>query len=270
MMTIQLGTHIIHTVQPGDTVYSLAVRYESDINAIVQANGIYPPFTELYVIYQGQVLVIPRMFVDPTETLYVVQPGDNLMMIAQRFSSNVTLLAGTNSNVQNPNVIFPNQQIRIPVFTFDVQMGDSFASISQQTGVPVEQILLSNNFRPSISADLIYEGLKLLIPIPVSQNIVVYQPQPGRTIRDNTSIKGYARSFEANVLYRLVDDNDVEVVEETFTTAEFGAPNYGRFSDSLSFDTEPTATEGELQVFTRSAKDGSIQDLVQIKIFFVQ
>ncbi|WP_280768099.1 LysM peptidoglycan-binding domain-containing protein [Salipaludibacillus daqingensis] len=269
-MTIQMGTHIVHTVQPGDTVYSLAVRYESDVNAIVQANGIYPPFTDPYVIYQGQILVIPRLFVDPTETLYIVQPGDNLMAIAQRFSSDATLIAGTNANVQNPNVIFPNQQIRIPAFTYVVQVGDSLFSISQRTGITLEDILVANSYRPSISPDLIYEGIKLLIPIPVSQNIVVYQPLPGSTIRDNETIKGYARAFEANVLYRLIDGNDVEVIEETFTTAEFAGPNYGRFRDSLSFDTEPTSTEGELQVYTRSAKDGSIQDLVQIKVFFPQ
>jgi len=269
-MPIQMGTHIIHTVQPGDTVYSIAVRYESDVNAIVQANGIYPPFTDLYVIFQGQVLVIPRMFVDPTETLYVVQPGDSLMFIAERFSSNPQLIAGTNANIQNPNIIFPNQQIRIPTFTYDVESGDSFASISQQTGVPIESILAANSFRPSISPDLIYEGIKLIIPTPVSENIVVYQPLPGMTIRDNATIKGYARAFEANVLYRLIDANEVEVMEETFTTAEFAGPNYGRFRDTISFDREPTDPAGELQVYTRSAVDGTIQDLVQINVSFLQ
>ncbi|WP_416149818.1 LysM peptidoglycan-binding domain-containing protein [Salipaludibacillus sp. HK11] len=269
-MAFQWGTHIIHTVQPGDTIYSLAVRYESDVNRIVQANGIYPPFTDPFVIFPGQVLVIPRMYVDPLETLYVIQPGDTLGALAQRFSSEATLLAGTNSNIQNPNIILPNQQIRIPAFTYDVESGDSIASISQQTGVPIEYILAANSFRPSISPDLIYEGIKLIIPIPVSENIVVYQPVPGMMVHDNTMIKGYARAFEANVLYRLIDDNEVEVMEETFTTAEFAGPNYGRFQDTISFDREPTASTGELQVYTRSAKDGSIQDLVQINVSFQQ
>ncbi|MGJ9381945.1 LysM peptidoglycan-binding domain-containing protein [Salipaludibacillus sp. CF4.18] len=268
-MAIQYGTHIIHTVQPGDTVYSLAVRYESDVDAISQANGLYPPFTDPFVIYTGQVLVIPRQLVDPTETFYVAQPGDNLILLAQRFSTHWELLAGINPTVQNPNIIFPNQQLRVPVFAYDVELNDTLNSISQVTGVPIEEILLANSSRPAISQDLIYEGIKVLIPIPSSQNIVVVQPFPGSIVRDNSIIEGFARAFEANVLYRLVDDNNTEVIEETFTTAEYAGPNYGRFRESVTFDTEPTSEEeGTLQVFTRSARDGSIQDLVEIRVRF--
>ncbi|PYZ94617.1 peptidoglycan-binding LysM [Salipaludibacillus keqinensis] len=267
-MAIQRGTHIIHTVIPGETIYSLAIRYESDVDTIVRVNGIYPPFTDPFIIFPGQVLVIPRLTVDPTETFYVVQPGDSLGMIGQRFSSALSVIAGTNPTVQNPNFIFPQQQLRLPVFTYDVESGDSLFAISQKTGVPLENILLANSFRPSISPDLIYEGIKLLIPIPASENIVVYQPLPGSTIQDNAQLEGYARAFEANVLYRLVDANDTEVVAESFTTADFAGPNYGRFRDTLSFEREPTASTGELQVYTRSAQDGSIQDLVQLNIVF--
>ena len=267
-MATQIGTHIIHTVKPGDTIYNLAIRYESDVDRIVRVNGIYPPFTDPFIIYPGQVLVIPRIAVDHTETLYVVQPGETINMLAQRFSSSAALIVGINPTVQNPDFIFPNQQLRIPAFTYEVEMSDSLYSISEKTGVSLNEIMLANSLRPSISVDLIYEGIKLIIPIPTSQNIIVFQPLPGTTVRDNSSIKGYARAFEANILYRLVDSDEVEVIEESFTTAEFAAPNYGRFNDTLSFQRAPTSSEGELQVYTRSAKDGSIQDLVQIKVNF--
>lgn len=267
-MGIQYGTHIIHTVMPGETVYSLAVRFESDVDAIVRANGIYPPFTDPYIIYPGDVLVVPRQFVDPTETLYVIQPGDSLGRLSQRFSTEWELLAGINRTVQNPNFIFPNQQLRIPSFIYDVELSDSFYSISEKTGVPVDEILLANTFRTSISSDLIYEGMKLIIPIPTSRNIVVFEPLPSSIIRENSPINGYARAFEANVLFRLIDTNGTVVQEETFTTADYAGPNYGRFRDTLAFDNPPTTSEGELQVYTRSAKDGSIEDLVQIKVAF--
>ncbi len=267
-MAIQMGTHIIHTVQPGDTVYRLAVRYESDADRISQANGLYPPFTDLNVIYPGQILVIPRQYIDPTETLYVIQPGDSLTKLSQRFSANRELLAGINRTIQNPNYLFPNQQIQIPAFTYDVELNDTLYSISQQTGVLVEEILLANTSRPSVSGDVIFENIKIIIPIPSSRNIAVLQPLPGMIVLDNSILEGFARSFEANVLYRLIDQNEIEVIQETFTTALYAAPNFGRFMASMSFDTNPTASEGKLQVFTRSARDGSIQDLVQIKVFF--
>lgn len=267
-MTMQSGTHIIHTVQPGDTVYRLAVRYESNVDRISQANGLYPPYTDINVIYPNQILVIPRLFIDPTETLYVIQPGDNLTMLSQRFSANWELLAGINRTIQNPHILFPNQQILIPAFTYDVELNDTLYSISQQTGVSVEEILLANTSRPSVSEDLIYENIKIIIPTPSSRNIAVLQPLPGMIVSDNSILEGFARSFEANVLYRLIDQNEVEVIQETFTTAFYAAPNFGRFIESMSFNTVPTASEGKLQVFTRSARDGSIQDLVQIKVYF--
>ncbi|HZK54802.1 MAG TPA: LysM peptidoglycan-binding domain-containing protein [Desulfosporosinus sp.] len=267
-MAIQMGTHIIHTVQPGDTVYRLAVRYESDAVRITQANGLYPPYTDLNVIYPGQVLIIPRQFIDPTETLYVIRPGDSLTNLSQRFSTNWELLAGINRTIQNPSFLFPNQQIQIPAFTYDVALNDTLYSISQQTGVSVKKILLANTSRPSVSADLIYENIKLIIPTPSSRNIAVLQPLPSMIVPNKSILEGFARSFEANVLYRLIDQNAVEVINESFTTALYAAPNFGRFTESLSFNTVPTASEGKLQVYTRSARDGSIQDLVQIKVFF--
>lgn len=267
-MGIQYGTHIVHTVQPGDTLYRLAWRYESDSDIIARVNGIYPPFTDMFVIYPGQVLVIPSTASARQKTLYVVQPGDILNSISGRFSSYPELVAGINSTVQNPDVLFPNQQLKIPLFLYDVEMGDSLFSISEKTGVPLDAIITANRFRPAVSPDLIYEGIKLMIPVPSSLNIVVTEPLPGAVITDGNPISGFARAFEANVLYRLLDDNDVEIVEETFTTADFAGPEFGQFRDTLPFAASPTSSGGVLQVYTRSAKDGSIQDLTEVNILF--
>ncbi|KHF39146.1 LysM peptidoglycan-binding domain-containing protein [Halalkalibacter okhensis] len=267
-MTIMFQTHIIHTVQPGDTVYRLAMQYESTVDAIALANALYPPFVDPYVIYPNQELVIPKIISNGTATLYVIQQGDTMGTIAQRFYSFPELVAGINPTVQNPDFIFPYQQIEILAVIDEVQPGDSLASISERVGLPIQSIIDANSKRITFSPDVLYAGMRLIIPLPMSQNIVVTQPFPGSILRENQLISGYARAFEANVLYRVVDDNQVEVTEETFTTAEYGAPSYSRFRDTIPFDQEPTASGGTLQVYTRSAKDGSVQDLVQVRVWF--
>lgn len=81
-------------------------------------------------------------------------------------------------------------------------------------------------------------------------------------------IEGQARAFEANVLHQLRDTNGVIVSNERFTTADEGTPEYGNFTSILPFDRTSTSNTGELWVYTRSAKDGSIQDLVKTKVYF--
>ncbi|MCL7746868.1 LysM peptidoglycan-binding domain-containing protein [Halalkalibacter alkaliphilus] len=267
-MTIMFGTHIIHTVQPGDTVYHLSVQYESTVEAIARANALYPPFVDPYVIYPNQVLVIPKAISNETATLYVIQQGDTIGAISQRFTSDPELLVGINITIQNPNFIFLYQQIQVPAVIYEVETGDSLALVSERLGISIQTIIEANTGRLTFSPDVLYAGMRLIIPLPMSQNIVVTQPFPGSVIRDNQLISGYARAFEANVLYRVVDDNEVVVTEETFTTADYGAPSYGRFRDSIPFDRVPTTNGGVLQVYTRSAKDGSVQDLVQVRVWF--
>lgn len=45
---------------------------------------------------------------------YVIQPGDTLFIIAQRFNTSVNTILSLNPQITNPNLIFPGQIIRIP------------------------------------------------------------------------------------------------------------------------------------------------------------
>lgn len=267
-MPIMFGTHILHTVKPGDTVYSLATQYESTIESIARANTLYPPFVDPYVIFPNQILVIPKMISGETVTLYVIQQGDTVGAISQRYSVYPELLVGINQTIHNPNFIFQNQQIEIPSVIYEVESGDTLTSISERMGIAIPAIIQANDRRPYLSPDVLFPGMRLIIPLPMSENIVVTQPFPGSVIRDNHVISGYARAFEATVLYRVVDDNEVVVTNETFTTADYSGPLYGRFRDGILFDRQPTTAGGVLQVYTRSAKDGSVQDLVQVRVWF--
>jgi len=102
-----------YVVRPGDTLYSIALRYGVTLTALVQANNVLPP---AYVIYIGQVLVIPGTS-GTTPPLgysqYVVQRGDYLVKIARLYNLNWRTLATVNG-IQFPYVIYPGQTLLIP------------------------------------------------------------------------------------------------------------------------------------------------------------
>lgn len=45
---------------------------------------------------------------------YIIQPGDTLFTIAQRFNTTVSAILAANPQITNPNLIFPGQVITIP------------------------------------------------------------------------------------------------------------------------------------------------------------
>ncbi|MBS4023612.1 MAG: LysM peptidoglycan-binding domain-containing protein [Dethiobacter sp.] len=55
----------------------------------------------------------PGPFPKPTGTIYVVRSGDSVWKIAQMFGVSMESIIAAN-NLQNPNLIFPGQQLIIP------------------------------------------------------------------------------------------------------------------------------------------------------------
>ncbi len=101
-----------HVVQLNDTLFNIAQRYGTTVEAIASANGIVNP----EAISVGQRLVIPGAGApapSPGETTYVVQPGDTLFSIATRYNVSPERLADYNGIV-DASLIQVGQVIRIP------------------------------------------------------------------------------------------------------------------------------------------------------------
>ncbi len=257
---------LIYTVKSGDTLYSIAEKFGSTIARIERANYLFPPVTERGLIFPRDVLVIPLTTSNPIMS-YIVAKGDTVTAISQKFSTYIDLLSGTNE-IENPNLINTGQRLIIPAFAYKIVNGDTLHSISRRFGVSVSDIEKANADRPGFQRDVIWADYHLIIPIPTSRNILVTRPLPGAVVANNQRVAGYARVFEAVVNYQLRDSNGVIVTNERFATTSEGAPAYGSFSEGLPFDHHPTSDSGELWVYSRSPKDGSIQDLVKIKVHF--
>lgn len=265
MPTIQTKG-LIYTVRPGNTLYSIAATYGSTVAAIERANHLFPPVTDRGLIFPGDVLVIPTSSAPPLMS-HIVTPGDTLTAIAQRFAAHADLLAGIN-DIENPDLILVDQRLLVPAFSYKIVSGDTLYSISRRFGVTVSAIETANADRPGFQRDVIWPDYHLIIPIPTSRNIFVSNPLPGAFITSGQRLEGDARVFEAVVNYQLRDHNGVIVTNERFAMTDEGAPAYGSFRAALPFDRQPTSVSGDLWMYSRSAKDGSIQDLVKIRVYF--
>ncbi|WP_181347425.1 LysM peptidoglycan-binding domain-containing protein [Thalassobacillus sp. CUG 92003] len=267
-MPINIRTQFIYTVQPGDTLYAIAARFGSEVALIEEANALYPPITDPGLIFPGQVLVVPSTSFGENHIYQTVNPGGTLFHYAQRYNTNVDLLQGINPQIGDPNYIFVNQALLVPAFSYEVVQGDTLYAIARRFDISLSTLLEANRERPGLSEDVIYPGFRVIVPLPSSINIVVFRPYPGTKIQEGQPLEGFARAFEGTILYRIVDSADEIVSRETSIQTSAGAPAYGTFSKPIAFDNSPTTSRGELWVYTRSARDGSIQDLVQMPVRF--
>ncbi len=100
--------NIIHVVQSGETLYSIARHYGVAVETVARANGIVNP----NYIYAGQRLVIPGG--QPAATIHLVQPGETLLRIALRYGVDAWTIARANG-ITNLNHIYVGQRLTIPV-----------------------------------------------------------------------------------------------------------------------------------------------------------
>lgn len=96
-------------------------------------------------------------------------------------------------------------------------------------------------------------------------NIVVDSPTAGDSVTSPIEMTGRARVFE-NVVDYAIKTEDGDVLASGFFTAD--APDVGKFGDFNERVFLPS-TSGDsiiLEVFSTSARDGSVQDLVRIPL----
>jgi LysM repeat protein len=173
-----------YIVRWGDTLFSIAQRFDVTVDAIKQANGLTSDF-----ITVGQELIIPGATIPPEPggpppapgrpTIHIVQPGENLFRIALRYDTTVERLAEAN-HIINPWFIYVGQELVIPSAgnvplpphggpgapgapggTYVVQPGDTLYSIAARFGTTVHALVVANNLP---GPDMIYVGQILNVP----------------------------------------------------------------------------------------------------------
>ncbi len=194
------GESFSYTVAAGDTLATIAARFNTTPDAIAQLNGLADP----NALTQGQKLQIPGAAAaagtaaggtgagsattggaaSSATTTYTVQKGDMLSAIAKRFGTTVAAIVAAN-NLTNPDSLKIGQRLIIPGGggassggassggaavavptsgqgrSYVVQRGDTLLSIARRFGLTVKQIQQANNIT---NPDRISVGQTLVIP----------------------------------------------------------------------------------------------------------
>lgn len=116
---------------------------------------------------------------------------------------------------------------------------------------------------PRVAKTVVGSGSATATEVEVP-NVTVAEPRPGQLVANPLHLEGTARVFEASVEFELVADGTV--LGRGFTTASIGAPERGSYAADLSYEPVDSDMDALLRVFSRSPKDGSMQDLATVPL----
>lgn len=212
---------IYYTVQEGDTLTSIAQKYDTTVHEITVTNSIVNPnliyVGEVLKIYPGNRSIIKRKKV--FTTTYIVQSGDTLTLIAIKFDTTVQAIAELN-DLQNPNLIYVGEILKIPtnsrgnlsapssrhyIKTYIVQSGDTLTSIAKKFNTTVDKIALLNNIT---NPNLIYPGQILKIETSINSSIRGYNFNTMYTVQKGDTLLGISRKLDVDYK-ELIQKNDI-------------------------------------------------------------
>ena len=182
---------------------------------------------------------------------YVIQPGDTLSLIAQRYGTTVSRLMQAN-NLRNMHRIRAGQTLEIPGLaarepipdgaeTYRVRRGDTVGRIARRAGLSEDELLALNNIR---NRNRIYVGQELRLTsanLPIPQPpVAVEAPEPPA---DDNGIVAAAPAVEPAPtgpsfgVVSLADPNDYTLLDGDLVQVE-AAETLGHYADWLEVRTQ--------------------------------
>ena len=180
----------IYTVKKGDSLWKIANKYNTTVEKLKSANNL-----KANTLSVGQKLVIPSISVSSeVSDTYIVQKGDSLWSIANKFNMTVSELKNLN-NLTN-NLLSIGQVLKIKdssnngKTTYTVQKGDSLWVIANKYGITTEELKSYNN----LTSNLLSIGQVLKIPQGKTSTENIYTVKKGDSLwtianRYNTTVE---------------------------------------------------------------------------------
>ena len=171
------STEEIYVVKKGDSLYKIAGKYNITVEDIKNYNDLKSNLLSI-----GQTLKIPSKTIDTGSTVneetYIVQKGDSLYSISNKFNTTVDKLKQLNnltSNLLSIGDVLVVSEIPIVSegsnYLYVVKKGDNLYQIAIKFNTPVEEIKRLN----SLTSNTLSIGQELIVPTGVKQNIYIVQ-----------------------------------------------------------------------------------------------
>lgn len=143
-------------------------------------------------------LFVVRAQSSTEKATYVVQPGDSLWSIAQRFRVSVAELSAIN-NLQNPNQLMVGMELAIPAVegfsgrltSLPLAYGENVGWISRKYQIPVELLMRLNHI---VTSSELYAGAPLVLP----EEKLVESPLPCINLPEELSPLEFAILTQSN------------------------------------------------------------------------
>ena len=198
----------IYTVKKGDSLYEIAKKYNTSVDAIKRYNNLTTNNLSI-----GQKIRIPCNIEDNDDTVmpkyisYTVKAGDNLYNIAKKYNTTVDKIKRDN-NLQSNNLTIGKilliedtsdqstieecfgEEYEAPSsnITYTVQKGDNLYSIANKYNTTVNEIKSLNN----LTSNNLSIGQQLRIPTNASGNITY-------TVQKGDNLYSIARKYNTTV-----------------------------------------------------------------------
>ena len=202
------NTMFMYTVKSGDSLYSIARKYNTTVSAIKDLNNLTSDKLSI-----GQILRIPEMYTKEEDMIlpnyinYTVKKGDTIYSIARNNNISVDTLIKDNSLTNN--MLREGQVLRIRIMdngeieecfgvdytppedtnyiNYTVKKGDNLYGIANKYNISVSQIKSLNN----LSTNNLSIGQILKIPSNTSNNIYI--------VKSGDNLYAIARKFNTTV-----------------------------------------------------------------------
>jgi len=229
--------HFIYVVQPGDTLSNVARRFSTSVWILADINDLDDPS----LVRAGQRLQIPHPGAPPpapsssfeaqpelsleTEVgpyLYIIQTGDTLDLIAERFGVATAALIETN-RLQDPNLIRSGQRLLIPGPAPQLEPESSTPPLQiepdpesappEPKSIPLPWPgLLPEQFgkpTPTPKRDAVPKPSSTPTPETERETTAVLQPDQLYVVQPEDTLLTIARRFNVT-LRELIEANDIE------------------------------------------------------------
>ena len=124
-------------VQRGDTLYDISRRYSVNMRALIETNGLEPP----YALAPGSLIHLPA------PNIHVIESGETLYSVSRRYNVDTRSL-GLLNGIGRPWTVYPGDELLLPPLARDQSRALS-KPVAAMTASPAPPVLSPPPFKPA-------------------------------------------------------------------------------------------------------------------------